>query len=266
MGWRMEDGGGVLAVLGEVQRRALLLLGGAGRGHGPGLCGNALNVTRGALQPCPELLPQAGAALLDTSLVSAVVVGMAWARASPLRSLCCLPQAGNHECWHGKPVTSSPSPSRCRETALSPWSARSPSPSDTESSSPGAGTPAHTMAGAVLGPTEALLSSSSPASRSGHVYIPHPIAPAKSRGLAPRIPSSASTKHPAWGPTAPRAMPPAPGSSEHPSCCPSHPRASPCVLQAAPEDKTTLSKSNIHPGRFFLCNIPHTGQNSNASP
>lgn len=99
----------MLAVLGEAQRRALLLLGGAGRGHGPGLCGDALNVTRGALQPCPELLPQAGAALLDTSLVSAVVVGMAWARASPLRSLCCLPQAGNHECWHGKAVTSSPS-------------------------------------------------------------------------------------------------------------------------------------------------------------
>lgn len=98
--------------------------------------------------------------------MSAVVVGMAWARASPLQSLCCLPQAGNHECQHGKAVTSSPSPSRRRETALSPWSATSPSPSDTESSSPGAGTPAHSMAGAVLGPAEALLSSSSPASRS----------------------------------------------------------------------------------------------------
>lgn len=255
----------MLAVLGEAQRRALLLLGGAGRGHGPGLCGDALNVTRGALQPCPELLPQAGAALLDTSLVSAVVVGMAWARASPpaeplLPSPSREPRMLAWKSCHLEPKLPS------RETALSPWSARSPSPSDTESSSPGAGTPAHTMAGAVLGPTEALLSSSSPASRSGHVYIPHPIAPAKSRGLAPRIPSSASTKHPAWGPTAPRAMPPAPGSSEHPSCCPSHPRASPCVLQAAPEDKTTPSKPNIHPGRFFLCNIPHTGQNSNASP
>lgn len=262
----LEDGGR--------RRRAR----GAGRGAAPGSAppGGSREGTRPrALRRCPEChpgsptaLPRAAAraALLDTSLVSAVVVGMAWARASPLQSLCCLPQAGNHECRHGKAVTSSPSPSRRRETALSPWSARSPSPSDTESSSPGAGTPAHSMAGAVLGPAEALLSSSSPASRSGHVYIPHPIAPAKSRGLAPRIPSSASTKHPAWGPTAPRAMPPALGSSEHPSCCPNHPRASPCVLQAAPEDKTTPSKPNIHPGRFFLCNIPHTGQNSNASP